>query len=142
VFLDLLDDLQQLDVATRVVVVLEKPQGSAPVVVDEGLDGLRWLFGRRHPESLDRPGSICERKALRAGSATTKQNSRLQRAAKKLQRSEAELLREAIDRYLPESSLEGADLEQDPLFRLVGIGSGEPDLSERVDDILYGSAQE
>lgn len=74
---------------------------------------------------------------------TENQNSRLQHAAKKLQRSEADLLREAIDHYLPESNLDGTDLARDPLFRLVGIGAGgDSDLSERVDELLYGSAKE
>ena len=70
---------------------------------------------------------------------TESQNMRLRRAAKKLQRSEAELLREAIERYLPDSEASGGDLQNDPLFRIVGVGVGSDDLSERVDDVLYGS---
>lgn len=70
---------------------------------------------------------------------TASQNSRLARTAKRLQRSEAELLREALDRFLPGGSLEAIDTQQDSLFDIVGIGVGaDRDLSERVDEILYG----
>jgi hypothetical protein len=59
--------------------------------------------------------------------------------AKKLQRSEAALLREAVERYLPDSESGHGDVQEDPLFRIVGVGEGASDLSERVDDVLYGS---
>jgi hypothetical protein len=70
---------------------------------------------------------------------TVAQDTRLRRLAEQQRRSEAEVLREALDRYLP--SLKPSEpLEGDPLFRLVGLGSsaGTGDLSERVDDVLYG----
>jgi hypothetical protein len=73
---------------------------------------------------------------------TASQNARLRRAAKKLQRSEADLLREAIERYLPGHAPDAAEIERDSLFRLVGAGSSsDTDLSERVDEILYGRSR-
>ena len=70
---------------------------------------------------------------------TAEQNDRLRRAAKRLRRSEAELLREAIDRHLPGRKQAPAAVEKDSLFRLVGLASSQDgDLSSRVDDILYG----
>jgi hypothetical protein len=70
---------------------------------------------------------------------TAPQNERLRRAAKRLRRSEADLLREAIDRQLPGQPEGGARVEGDSLFRLVGVGqSCDRDLSDRVDEILYG----
>ena len=70
---------------------------------------------------------------------TAPQNERLRRAAKRLRRSEADLLREAIDRHLPGEAKVGPVVRGDPLFGLVGAGrSAGGDLSERVDEILYG----
>lgn len=70
---------------------------------------------------------------------TVSQNTRLRRAAKQLRRSEADLLREAVERQLADSAEPEPDVQDDPLFRLVGVGaSHEGDLSERVDEILYG----
>lgn len=70
---------------------------------------------------------------------TVSQNTRLRRAAKRLRRSEADLLREAIERQLAETGPAAPDLHDDPLFKLVGAGeSTEGNLSEQVDEILYG----
>jgi hypothetical protein len=70
---------------------------------------------------------------------TVAQNERLRRAAKQQQRSEAELLREAIDRQLGGRDSKSGTVVGDSLFRLVGAGtSADADLSERADDILYG----
>jgi hypothetical protein len=70
---------------------------------------------------------------------TVSQNTRLRRAAKQLRRSEAELLREAIERQLAETGPGAPDFCNDPLFGLVGVGeSAEGSLSEQVDEILYG----
>ena len=70
---------------------------------------------------------------------TAPQNERLRRAAKRLRRSEADLLREAIDRHLPGEEEGGPVVRGDSLFELVGAGqSARGDLSERVDEILYG----
>jgi len=69
---------------------------------------------------------------------TAEQDTRLRRAAKRQQRSEAEVLRDALDRYLPGEG-EQEPTDGDPLFRLVAAGSSETgNLSESVDDILYG----
>jgi len=71
---------------------------------------------------------------------TPDQNARLRKAARRLRRSEAEVLREAIDLHLPDSNRRRPSVTRDSLFRLVGAGaSGERDLSEHVDDILYGA---
>ena len=69
---------------------------------------------------------------------TAQQDTRLRRVAKQQQRSEAEVLRDALDRFLPAATAEGP-ADDDALFRLVGVGrSQQGDLSESVDDILYG----
>jgi hypothetical protein len=69
---------------------------------------------------------------------TAEQDSRLRRVAKQQQRSEAEVLRDALDRFLPATGAE-QPADDDALFRLVGAGRSQQDnLSESVDDILYG----
>jgi hypothetical protein len=55
---------------------------------------------------------------------------RLERAARDLQRSEADLIREAIARF---TAAEGR-----PRPRLPLIQSGQPDLAETVDEALAG----
>jgi hypothetical protein len=70
---------------------------------------------------------------------TASQNARLRQAAKRRRRSEAEVLREAIDLHLPDPTRRRPSVTSDALFRLVGAGaSDERNLSERVDDFLYG----
>jgi len=69
---------------------------------------------------------------------TAEQDTRLRKVAKQQQRSEAEVLRDALDRFLPNASPD-EPTDRDALFRLVGAGrSEEGNLSESVDDILYG----
>jgi hypothetical protein len=69
---------------------------------------------------------------------TAAQDARLRQVAKQQQRSEAEVLRDALDRYLPGTRAQEST-DSDPLFRLIAAGcSEEGDLSESVDDILYG----
>lgn len=69
---------------------------------------------------------------------TPSQNTRLRRAAKQLRRSEADLLREAVEMQLAGTGPAAPAVRDDPLFKLVGVGqSTEGDLSERVDEILY-----
>jgi len=64
---------------------------------------------------------------------TAEQNARLRRAAARDRRTEADILREALDEEQP-------DPQEDSLWDLVGVGTGDDDdLSERVDEILYGS---
>lgn len=71
---------------------------------------------------------------------TPGQNARLRKAARRLRRSEAEVLREAIELHLPDSNRRRPTVIHDSLFRLVGAGSSDQrDLSEHVDDILYGA---
>jgi hypothetical protein len=71
---------------------------------------------------------------------TEEQNERLRRAATRQRRSEAEILREALDQHLGEPVSEGRAADSDSLFDLVGVASTESgDLSERVDELLYGS---
>lgn len=55
---------------------------------------------------------------------------RLERAARDLQRSEADVIREAIDRF---TAAEGRPRPRLPLFE-----SGQPDLAETVDEALQG----
>ncbi|HEX6273316.1 MAG TPA: hypothetical protein VFZ53_09755 [Polyangiaceae bacterium] len=71
---------------------------------------------------------------------TPAQNARLRKAARRLRRSEAEVLREAIELHLPSANRRRSSVMQDSLFRLIGAGSSSArDLSEHVDDILYGA---
>ena len=69
---------------------------------------------------------------------TVAQDTQLKRLAEQQRRSQAEVLRDALDRYLPNP--QPLQLADDALFRLVGAGcsEGEGDLSERVDDLLCG----
>lgn len=71
---------------------------------------------------------------------TAEQNERLRRAAARERRTEAEILRDALDSHLGATERSAAEIRADPLWEIVGVGeSEEGDLSERVDDILYGS---
>jgi hypothetical protein len=67
---------------------------------------------------------------------TPEQAQRLRRAAARERRTEADVIREALDRRLGGAPARGED---DPLLGIIGFGSGGPaDLSSRVDDYLYG----
>jgi Arc/MetJ-type ribon-helix-helix transcriptional regulator len=64
---------------------------------------------------------------------TDQQDRRLRALAKKRRTTRADLIREGIELLL------SRDAEDDPLLSLIGLGgkSGIPDLSERVDEIVY-----
>jgi Ribbon-helix-helix protein, copG family len=66
---------------------------------------------------------------------TEHQDKQLRARARKLGQSRAELIRVAIDAWLNQGSE-----PVDPLMRIVGCAgrAGRSDLSESVDDILYG----
>jgi hypothetical protein len=69
---------------------------------------------------------------------TTEQDRRLRQAARKHRRTEAEIVRQALDRELG-TDFPAADPADDSLWGLVGIADGGPsDVSERVDEYLYG----
>lgn len=73
---------------------------------------------------------------------TPEQNERLRRAAARERRTEAEVLRDALDRHLGASVPASAKLADDTLWGIVGIGSSDDgDLSERVDEVLYGARE-
>ena len=67
------------------------------------------------------------------------QNERLRRAARRLRRTEADVLREALERHLGDRR-GGVSLARDPLWAIVGIAaSPHGDLSNRIDEHLYGA---
>jgi hypothetical protein len=68
------------------------------------------------------------------------QNARLHRAAARLRRTEADLLREALDRFLQPETASGGTHDRDPLWDIVGlVDSGDSNASGRVDEVLYGA---
>lgn len=70
---------------------------------------------------------------------SAQQNRRLQRAAARLRRTEADLVREALDRHLGTTASDELHVDEDPLWDIVGVArSDRSDLSTRVDEILYG----
>ena len=69
---------------------------------------------------------------------TVEQDRLLRRAAKKHRRTEAEIIRQALDRTLGNPASD--DPARDPIWGLVAIADGGDDLSElseRIDDVLY-----
>ena len=67
------------------------------------------------------------------------QNERLRRVARRLRRTEADVLREALERHLGEPR-GAASVGRDPLWAIVGIAaSPRGDLSARIDEHLYGA---
>lgn len=69
---------------------------------------------------------------------TVEQDRRLRQAAKKHRRTEAEIIRDALDRTLGASS--PADPAGDALWELVATTSdGSDTLSEDVDAVVYGT---
>lgn len=69
---------------------------------------------------------------------TVEQDRRLRRAAKKHRRTEADLIREALDRTLGDAAID--DPADDALWGLVAITDAKPsDPSETIDDVLYGT---
>jgi hypothetical protein len=66
---------------------------------------------------------------------------RLRREAARQRRPEAEILREALAARLNAVGAERVDTSTDALWDLVGIAaSNTTDLSERVDEVLYGKS--
>ena len=73
---------------------------------------------------------------------SVEQNKELRRTAHRQRRAEAEILREALDTHLGLQNKHTRATDRDPLWNIVGAGfSEEGDLSERVDDILYGASR-
>jgi hypothetical protein len=71
---------------------------------------------------------------------TAELDERLRREAKRQRRTEAEILREALAAQLNATHPSNLDASEDTLWQLVGIGSSkDTDLSERVDEVLYGT---
>ena len=71
---------------------------------------------------------------------TAELDERLRREAKRQRRTEAEILREALAAQLNAAHPSKLDASEDALWKLVGIGSSkDSDLSERVDEVLYGT---
>ena len=70
---------------------------------------------------------------------TETQDRRLRQEATRQRRAEAEIVREALDRQLKETS-ETPDIAGDSFWGIIGAGrSGSGDLSENVDHYLYGA---
>ena len=70
------------------------------------------------------------------------QDKLLRRAAARRRLSEAEILREALDRHLELQPKQIDAVDKDSLWKIVGAwSSDEHDLSEHVDDILYGKGR-
>ena len=71
---------------------------------------------------------------------TPELDTRLRREAIRQRRSEAEILREALASRLRVGDVTRAELSDDTLWDLVGSGASRSgDLSERVDELLYGA---
>jgi hypothetical protein len=71
---------------------------------------------------------------------TPELDERLRREAKRQRRTEADILREALAAQLNATHPSSSDASDDAIWRLVGIGiSKDTDLSERVDEELYGA---
>ncbi len=63
---------------------------------------------------------------------------RIERQARSEDKSSAQVIREAVEKYL-QGKNEEVDWDNDPLLKTVGIfESAQGDLSERHDDYLYG----
>ena len=74
---------------------------------------------------------------------TARQNDLLKRAAAAARRSEAELLREALDRFLESQAPRAPALPADPLWGIVGLADGGDErASERVEEALYGAVRD
>jgi len=69
---------------------------------------------------------------------TQEQDQRVRRAAALSRRTDAAIIREALDQHLDPKTPKGS-FEEDPIWGLVGLGeSSKGDFSERVDEYLYG----
>ena len=68
------------------------------------------------------------------------QNERLRRIAARQRRTEADVLREALDAQLEEHPPSKARVDRDALWSIVGVGTSKKgDLSQQTDAFLYGS---
>jgi hypothetical protein len=71
---------------------------------------------------------------------SVEQNEQLHRTAARQRRSEAEVLRDALDRHLERRSRKRRRLNDDPLLQIVGIfATGDRSFSTRIDELLYGA---
>lgn len=69
---------------------------------------------------------------------SAEQNRRLQETATRLRQTEADLVREALDRYFGSGAAKNLDIDDDPLWNIVGAAtSRQGGLSEQVDDHAY-----
>jgi hypothetical protein len=69
---------------------------------------------------------------------TREQSERLRRVAARERRTEAEVLRDALDRHLGVAVPVSPKLADDSLWDIVGVASSDRrDLSESVDQVLY-----
>lgn len=74
---------------------------------------------------------------------TAEQAQKLRRTATREKRSEAEVIREALAARLGGVKVDERSYDADPLWGIVGLATGgPPDLSQRVDDYLYGDSSE
>ena len=70
---------------------------------------------------------------------TMEQDRLLHRAALREKRSEAEILRAALDARLRTQHVSGTAVAKDSLWQIVALGTSKRrDVSERVDEVLYG----
>jgi hypothetical protein len=73
---------------------------------------------------------------------TVEQEQRLKQIAAREKRSEAEVIRAALDNRLGPGRGPHQSLDRDPLWTIVGLGkasAGPGDVSEHVDEHLYGA---
>jgi hypothetical protein len=71
---------------------------------------------------------------------TVEQDELLKQAAAHERKTEAEVIRSALDQRLRPKRAPRRPSSADPLWGIVGLGrSGVPDVSEQVDHYLYGS---
>jgi hypothetical protein len=73
---------------------------------------------------------------------TAEQEERLKHIAAREKRSEAEIIRAALDDRLQARPAAAKRLADDPLWAIVGIGAAQAhDISEHVDRELYGATR-
>jgi hypothetical protein len=70
---------------------------------------------------------------------SVEQNEQLHRTAARQRRSEADVLRDALDRHLERRSRQRGRFDDDPVWQIVGMfATGDRSLSTRIDEFLYG----
>jgi hypothetical protein len=73
---------------------------------------------------------------------TEEQEQLLKRAARRERRTEAQILRSALEQVLRPKKIRRSRTERDPLWEIVGIGrAGDGDVARNVDHYLYGVAK-